>query len=273
MSTLLIDGREQGGVPAGDRGLAYGDGVFETLRLSAGRPRLLERHLQRLQQGCGRLGFEAPASSLLMADIEAVAAAAPPDGVVKLIVTRGDGGRGYRPPPAPRARRIVSAHPAPAYDPAWWTEGVSLRICATRLGRNPALAGIKHLNRLEQVLARREWDDPEVPEGLMLDDAGHLVCGTQSNLFVLRDGTLMTPALDACGVAGVMRGFVLSQAASLGLRVGVGAMKLEVLEEAQEIFLTNAVIGIWPVRATGVHAFAPGVVAARMQQCLARETA
>jgi len=271
MTPVLVDGQPAPCIPAGDRGLAYGDGVFETLRLVAGRPRMLDRHLQRLERGCRRLGFAAPASALLETEIAAIAAAAPPDGVIKLIVTRGDGGRGYRPPSAPQPRRILSAHPAPGHDPAWWRDGVALRICTTRLGCNPALAGIKHLNRLEQVLARQEWDDPGVPEGLMLDHDGNLVCGTQANVFVVRDGMLMTPALDACGVEGVMRGFVLTQAAKMGLRVTTGTLKLDLLAQAGELFVTNAVIGIWPVRTVGEQAFVPGPVAALMQQLLARE--
>jgi 4-amino-4-deoxychorismate lyase len=269
VSRCRVNGVVADSVPVADRGLQYGDGLFETLRLVSGRPRFLSRHLARLAAGCRQLGFAAPEQAAIEADIAAVAAETPPEGVVKLIVTRGAGGRGYRPGSAAAPTRVVLGYPPPGYDPSWWNEGIELRLCATRLGSNPRLAGIKHLNRLEQVLARAEWDDAAIPEGLMLDDRGRAVCGTQANLFVALGDRLVTPSLDRCGVAGVMRGFVLEHAAAAGIDAEVREVTVEELAMAREIFVTNAVIGIWPVSAFADRSYAPGRYARLFQRLLA----
>jgi 4-amino-4-deoxychorismate lyase len=269
VSRCRVNGRVADTVVALDRGLNYGDGLFETVRLVGGAPRFWPRHLARLTAGCERLGFACPAATLLEAEVQSVADVTPPDGIVKLVVTRGAGGRGYRPPATAEPTRIVTGHGAPAYDPAWTTGGIALRVCSTHLGRNPRLAGIKHLNRLEQVLARAEWTDDDVAEGLMLDASGLAICGTQSNLFLARDGVLATPRLDQCGVAGVMRGFVLECARSLGLGLEVRDVPLSEVEAAPELFVTNAVVGIWPVSAFAGHRLPVGPIAQRLQAALA----
>ncbi len=241
---VLVDGRPADSVPALDRGLQYGDGLFETLAIRSGVPRLLGHHLERLAEGCRRLGIPMPDPAVLRREIEAAAPAA--EAVVKVILTRGVAARGYRPPANPQSTRIVAGFtraPPGASD----ADGIHVRMCATRLGRNPALAGIKHLCRLEQVLARAEWVDEGVAEGLMQDDCGRLVCATQSNLFVLRRGRLVTPAVDECGVAGVMRRALIEWAGVRGLPVTVGRVMPEDLEEAEEVLLTNALTGARPV--------------------------
>lgn len=112
------------------------------------------------------------------------------------------------------------------------------------MGANPALAGLKTLNRLESVLARSEWNDERIWEGLMRNIDGDLICGTMSNLFVRRGSTLTTPALHGCGIAGVMRRWVLEQAAALRLRTREGRVTAQHLENATEVFMTNAVAGV-----------------------------
>ncbi len=189
-----------------DRGLQYGDGVFETALLIRGRIRFLEDHLLRLEAGCLRLGITCPERAALLKDL-GVLTAGRGEGVLKIIVTRGGGGRGYRPPDKPAPTRILALYPlvgATALPGA----GIAVRWCETRLGRNPGLAGIKHLNRLEQVLAQAEWRDPTIAEGLMLDTEGEVVAATSGNLFIVRDGMLSTPDLRYCGIRGVMRGRV-----------------------------------------------------------------
>lgn len=241
---VLVDGLPAESVPVLDRGLQYGDGLFETLAIRAGVPRLLGHHLERLAEGCRRLGIPTPDPAMLRREIETAAPAA--DAVVKIILTRGVAARGYRPPTNPQPTRIVAGFtqaPRRASD----ADGIHVRMCATRLGRNPALAGIKHLCRLEQVLARAEWTDEGVAEGLMQDDRGRLVCATQSNLFVLRKGQLATPAVDECGVAGVMRRALVEWAGARGLPVAVCPVMPEDLEEAEEVLLTNALTGARPV--------------------------
>jgi len=266
----LVDGRRAGTVPAADRGLHYGDGLFETVAVVSGRALVLDRHLARLEHGCGRLGIPFPGRETLTAEADALAAERA-RAVLKVIVTRGVGGRGYRPPEAPRSTRVLSLHPWPGDVDRRRDGGVAVRLCRTRLASNPALAGLKHLNRLEQVLARAEWSGTEPAEGLMLDGEGKLVEGISSNVFVVRAGRLLTPEVDRCGVAGVVRAIILERApAQLGLAVEVRPLPLEALGDAEEVFLTNSVIGLWPVRAVERRRYRIGAVARRLQAELAR---
>jgi 4-amino-4-deoxychorismate lyase len=244
---VLIDGHPGERLPVTDRGLSYGDGLFETLALADAGPCLWRLHLERLDAGCRRLGIAAPEPVLLRREA-ARAIAGHRDGVLKIILTRGSGGRGYRPDPAARPRRILLWFPGPEYPDSWTVEGVHVRFCATQLGRNPRLAGIKHLNRLEQVLARAEWANPAIAEGLMLDSEGLVIEGTMSNLFVERDGRLLTPRLDRTGVAGVVRALVLEQARAQGIVCEERDLEPQELLAADALFLTNSLIGIWPVR-------------------------
>jgi 4-amino-4-deoxychorismate lyase len=243
---VLIDGREQWTVHATDRGLHYGDGLFETMAVRAGAPRHWQRHLARLASGCQRLALPLIDPAILWQEATSLCAGVDA-AVLKLIYTRGIGGRGYRPEPAP-ASRLLMLYPAPSYPPSYWSAGVSVGVCRTAIGISPALAGLKHLNRLEQVLARAEWDDPEVPEGLMLDTRGRIIEGTQTNVFMVKAGRLLTPDLTESGVAGVARGLILEQAARLGLHAEVRPLTLEDAKSADELFLCNSLIGIWPVR-------------------------
>jgi 4-amino-4-deoxychorismate lyase len=224
-----------------DRGLQYGDGLFETMRVRHGRIRLLDYHLARLFDGCRRMSIEPPAAPALRREL-ARRARPRADAVLKLIVTRGPGARGYRPSGRERCTRILSLSALPRL--AGTESSQRVRICATPVGSNPALAGLKTLNRLESVLARSEWSDARIWEGLMRDIDGNLVCGTMSNLFVRHGSTLLTPPVDRCGIAGVMRRWVLEQAAELNLHPRQRRVKLEELDDAAEVFMTNAVAGV-----------------------------
>jgi 4-amino-4-deoxychorismate lyase len=163
---------------------------------------------------------------------------------LKLIVTRGSGPRGYRPTGRERCTRIVALHALTRAVLGGAAVPVRVRLCATPLGLNPRLAGLKTLNRLESVLARTEWSDVRIWEGLMQDMDGHIVCGTMSNLFLRRGSTLMTPMLDRCGVAGVMRRWILETAGGLRLRAIERRIRWSDLSEADEVFMSNAVIGV-----------------------------
>jgi len=234
-------------VSVADRGLHYGDGVFETLPMSVGVVLHWERHLERLRLGCARLGMACPKDTLLRADLDRLRAGVD-HGVLKLIVTRGVGGRGYRPPDPAKPTRIFARHPRRPYPPALYRSGIVVRVCATRLSRNPYLAGIKHLNRLEQVLARHEWADPEVHEGLMLDTGGRVIEGTMTNLFLACAGRLVTPDLSESGVLGIMRGLVIEAAARVGLETEIRAVDLAEMYTAEGAFVCNSLVGIWPIR-------------------------
>jgi 4-amino-4-deoxychorismate lyase len=245
---ILVDGKVDGALDATDRGLAYGDGVFRTLILEQGVPRAWTQHHEKLRRDCAALSIDCPSEAVLRDDLEQIARSTP-DCVVKIIVTRGATSRGYviaQPPPA--AVRIMLSSPVPAYPEEYSRFGVRARCCALRLAAQPALAGIKHLNRLENVLARMEWDDPGIAEGLMLDGAAYVIGGTMSNLFIVEDGTLVTPDLARCGVEGVTRGRVLEAAARRGIPWRVEPIDMTRLYAAQEVFLVNSLIGVWAVR-------------------------
>jgi 4-amino-4-deoxychorismate lyase len=255
----LIDGVPADRLPVADRGLHYGDGLFETIAIVDGRPCLWDRHLARLRAGCERLAIPPPAPKLLTDEARSLSHGHD-RAVLKVIVTRGEGGRGYRPPKPATPRRVLRITPWPNYPEGWRSQGVRVRYCRTRLGDQPLLAGLKHLNRLEQVLARAEWDDPDLAEGLMLDLDGRVVEGTQTNLFAVAGGRLLTPPLDRCGVAGVVRGLVIDLAAGLGLPVTEQPLEPARLERVDALFLTSALAPLWPVRELPGRSFDPARV-------------
>jgi 4-amino-4-deoxychorismate lyase len=243
-----INGRKGTRIDYRDRGLQYGDGVFETMRVSGGEVRLLRYHLERLYAGCHRLEIAVPAMRVIRGELNA-AARRRSEAVLKLIVTRGPGARGYRPSGMKRSTRILSLHDLPPAARERADVPVRLRLCATVLGQNPRLAGLKTLNRLESVLARAEWRDTRVWEGLMRDTDENIVCGTMSNLFLRKGSALLTPAIDRCGVAGVMRRWVLQAAPSLQLQPEERRIRWQDLIAAQEVFMSNAVVGLKSVAA------------------------
>ncbi len=248
---LWVNGRPQSVLHPLDRGLAYGDGLFETMRVIGGAIPLLDFHLQRLASGLERLDIHCDPVLVeheiaqLLATLEASEAQA--DWVLKLTVTSGVGGRGYLPALDMAPSRILALFPGTSFPAPQADSGVTVRLCRLRLSRQPVLAGIKHLNRLEQVLARSEWRDPQIAEGILRDEAGHLVDGVISNLFAVRNGVLETPDLSHCGVAGVMRRFVIERCIALSIPCRETSLSLDQVLSADEIFMTNSLFGIWPV--------------------------
>ena len=271
MTGTIINGRMTDCVASTDRGLLYGDGLFETIAVVEGEPGHWQQHLQRLQAGCARLGIEAVDELLLAEEYRQLVDEAG-RAVVKIIVTRGPGGRGYRVPARPAPTRILQLHDWPDLPPACARQGVAVRMCDMRLGHNPRLAGIKHLNRLEQVLARQEWGDTGIMEGLLLDSGNNLVEGTMSNLFLVRDGVLLTPDLQRCGVAGIMRSQLLALADQLSINSEVCQLGMADLQAAEEVFICNSLIGIWPVISIDDRKYTRGIITSRLQDLLASET-
>ncbi|WP_236235511.1 aminodeoxychorismate lyase [Pseudomonas faucium] len=258
-----IDGQPATALNLQNRGLAYGDGLFETIAVRNGRPSLLDGHMARLALGCQRLALAADLA-LLRDEVQRYASQLG-DGVAKLILTRGDSQRGYAPAVGVAPRRILQGSALPGYPVEHAELGVRLFPCQTRLAEQPLLAGLKHLNRLEQVLARAEWQDSEHAEGLMRDGQGRVIEGVYSNLFLVRDGKLLTADLSRCGVAGVMRGALLEQAQALSIPLQVRDLAFDELEQADEVFVCNSVYGVWPVRAIAALNWSPGPLTRKLQ--------
>lgn len=265
-TTWLVNGRDTHVDPS-DRGLAYGDGLFETMAVRNGHIRWLDRHLDRLERDCARLGFGCPERSLLESEILA-GCPQTERGVAKLIVTRGPGVRGYGPPLDPVPTRILSFSAWPPYPESHYTQGIDMQTLAIRLGENPALAGMKHLNRLEQVLAQAELRTTGANEGLLLSSGSSVVGGTMSNIFMVRRDQISTPKLDRCGVCGVMRDIVLEQLAEYQDNPIERPIRIEELRQADELFVTNAVFGIWPVRSLDGRWFEVGRTTQRIMESL-----
>jgi 4-amino-4-deoxychorismate lyase len=282
VARLLVDGEARDAVPADDRGLAYGDGVFRTVRVDAGRRWLWDDHLDVLARDAGRLGIPVDDALRAALDADARTLAGDDDGVLRLTLTRGSGPRGYRPPVPPTPRRLLAF--TPLAPPALDGRPLRARLCTTPLAVSPALAGVKHLGRLEQVLAAAEWDDPAVEEGLMGDGDGRLLCGTRSNLFLREGRRLLTPDLARGGVAGVVRTRLLDGRGPAVSDLADPAVEETVTRErlaaADEVFLTNAVFGVRPLAVledgdggTCARWSAPGPLAARLAAAFAAETA
>lgn len=268
---MLVNGAPGNTINAADRGLAYGDGVFRTIRLQAGRPVSWERQYAKLQHDCTALKITCPSAAVLSAELQQLGQAQA-DGVAKIIITRGVSARGYAPVVGADTSRILSVTPAPLYSPSYDREGVKVHVCQLRLGHQPLLAGIKHLNRLENVLATSEWQDPDMPEGLMSDLSGHVISGTRSNLFMLRGDILYTPDLSRCGVAGVQRERVMDWAKQQGVTCRVADLRMEELVQADDIFLVNSVFGLWPVRELAGYRRSQHTTAWKIQEWLSDES-
>lgn len=252
----LVDGDEKAQIAAEDRGLHYGDGLFETLLIRDAMPCLWERHLARLCDGADRIGLPLPAAALLRHEaMRAIAGLE--NGILKVILTRGVGGRGYRPLAMPQPCRILLSYGLATGDDPGTIQGVRVCYCITPVSLNPALAGIKHLNRLDSVLARREWDDPQIAEGLMCAEGGDPVCGTMSNLFVWDGVRLATPCVARHGIAGTVRAVALEEAARAGISCAVRPVTRQEIDAAVGLFLTNARIGVWTVLQLGDRLYDP----------------
>jgi len=251
MSIWISNGQIIDSIPVDDRSAQYGDGLFETVAIRGRKPRFWDDHMARLQMGCEKLGIEPPSVAAVRADADAAIhsmESAADFATLKIIVSAGSGPRGYGRRPGTRPTIRVGIFPGQPLPVSHYQEGVEVRICATRLAIQPQLAGIKSLNRLEQVLGRSEWDDETVFEGLMLDTDTRLICGTMSNVFITTQAVLITPAITRCGVSGIMRQQVIGWLEDAGIACDVRDFEIDELRMADEVFLSNSQFGILPVR-------------------------
>jgi 4-amino-4-deoxychorismate lyase len=260
-SRYFAGARRVEGLPDHDRGLAYGDGLFETMRAHGGEVPWWSRHWQRLARGGQALRLTLPEQDRVQAEAKELLDGG--DGVLKLIVTRGAGGRGYAPPVAAEPHWVLSLHPLPPRLPE---QGLTLRWCDTRLALQPALAGLKHCNRLEQVIARGEWVEPATHDGLLRSLEGDVVSATAANVFVLHADRWKTPLVDRCGIAGVCRSWAIEALDAEQVRLAVTDV-----EAADAVFLCNAVRGILPVAQLGARTWRPHPQVADLQRRLAAE--
>ncbi len=262
---ILVNGINQTHIEISDRGLQYGDGLFETLTVNNGKPVFLTQHLNRLINGCSRLQITAPDLDLLHVEIQQLCQNTK-QAVLKIIITRGSGGRGYRQPDTIQTTRILSLHPYPEYPDSYQKQGISARFCNTRLGLNPTLAGMKHLSRLEQVLARAEWTDNNIQEGIMLDINDKVIEGTMSNLFYSKNNQLYTADLTQSGVAGIIRSIIINHESVIEHQ-----FTQDELLDADELFVCNSVIGLWGIKQLAHRSFAVGSKTKHLQHWLTQQ--
>lgn len=266
---ILVNGARKQHIEISDRGFQYGDGLFETIEVRNGQPVFLDRHLRRLNAGCHRLRIPSPDPGLITAEAFELCKGSSL-AVLKLIVTRGSGGRGYRQPDLIQPTRVLSLHPYPDYPPAYREQGITARFCDTRLGLNPSLAGIKHMNRLEQILARAEWDDPAIQEGIMLDVNDHIIEGTMTNLFYVKNGSVYTAPLSQSGIAGIMRGIIIEILSNDKISIIERLFDKNEFLLADEIFVSNSIIGLWPINQIENKHFSVGPITRQIQSSLDR---
>lgn len=243
MLECLVNGEIGGYLPAKDRGLAYGDGLFETIQVHRGQPRWWQDHMDRMAAGCERLALPMPPQAVLLREVQ-TACAGQSRCIAKIILTRGPGVRGYAPAESPQVTRIVMAYPWPDGIEAAARQGVEARTCELRLGVQTRLGGMKHLNRLEQVLAAGETRQAGAQEGILLDAEDHVISALSANLFLVSGEQLLTPRLDRCGVRGVLRGRILK---AYKHRCELRRIAPDMLAEADEVFTCSTVRGIVPI--------------------------
>ena len=259
LTTVLVNGRSSDRLSVTDRGLAYGDGLFETISVVGGKPYLWQKHLNRLLLGCNYLGIVFKESLQLEEEVFSLSRQAKEQGVIKVIITRGSPASGYRIHSKLKTSRIVQLQKRRTFSSDLYKEGIAACFCKQRLAHSPELAKIKHLCRLEQVLARMEWQD-EYHEGIMFDYDNNAIEGTMSNLFIVKGAALKTPRLDNCGVQGVMREWILEQCDEHHIAVEETEIDRQLILEADGLFFCNALIRVWPVRSIEAHRYDIGIV-------------
>ena len=272
MADWITNGESVQHVSISDRGFQYGDGLFETIAIRKGEPRLWQYHVGRLTRGCEVLRIAMPKESELLDGITQAlehSDVLPAYSIVKIIVSSGSGLRGYGRGVAESPTVLFRAFPAAPPALESYRDGIDTMFCETRLASDSATAGLKTLNRLEQVLARSEFVGSNVFEGFTMDADNNIICGTMSNVFFVNDKTISTPPLDRCGVAGVMRRHVIETLREQGIDTTIRASKCMELEDADEVFLSNSQFGVMPVRSCGDLRWPVGKVTQQIMSSIA----
>lgn len=231
-------------VSASDRAFLYGDGIFTTMKVTKGCIELWPLHQQRLLDSANRLGFatlDLPYIQTLLQQ-----AITKQEQVLKLQVSRGEGGRGYSPAAVDGPRYYVSSAALPDYSN--WQGGIVTDIANLQLGRQPLLAGIKHCSRLETVLLKQEAEQRGFSELLVCDSAGFVVEGVAANLFFYQQGQWYTPSVTFAGVAGVMRQLLVDKLAAHQVQWTVAQ-----LAQVEAIALCSSLLGVIPIRQLGTR--------------------
>ena len=272
--SYLINGSFNQTISPLDRGFAYGDGVFRTIKMQGGLPQLWPQHYQKLVADCAAINIVCPSAELLMSDLSQLFLGDVENvdlmAVAKIIITRGEGTRGYTPPAITAPMRVVLKSAMPIYPETRFNDGVNLTVCGTRLAAQPKLAGVKSLNRLENVLARMEWNDQEVAEGIMLDMQDNVIECTSANIFARFNETLMTPSLQQCGIAGITRQRIIDLATTLKLKIAVETFNLEKLYVADEVIICSSLYGAWQVQKIDEKSITKHGLAANIRAVLAK---
>ena len=253
--TYLINGDFNQAISPLDRGFAYGDGVFRTMVIRSGLPVNWPLHYQKLVADCAAIGIVCPSAELLMSDFLQLFSIEDVDSekqeVAKIMITRGEGERGYKPPAVTTPTRVIIRSAMPQYVKESYTGGVQLHVCNTRLSSQVKLAGVKHLNRLENILARMEWRDEDIFDGVLLDQQGGVIECTMSNIFARFDKVLVTPDLSECGVAGITRQRICDVSSALNLTAEVAPLSLSRMLQADELIICNSLYGAFQVSKIG----------------------
>jgi len=247
---MLINGIQSQHIDAMDRGLAYGDGLFSTIKVQYGEMQLWDYHLQRLQLGASKLFFPEIDWQQLSDEVKTVAKTLldTKQSVLKVIITRGSGGRGYSTKGCESPLRIISTGTFPDFYEQWQKQGIDLVLCDSTLSSNSMLAGLKTLNRLEQVLIKKELESKGAVEGIVCDSNGFVIEACTANLFILLHGVWQTPNLEQSGVAGVQRRNIIERAKQANIEIKVTNIHIEQLLDAKAICLSNALMGIVPAK-------------------------
>jgi len=245
MNRIIVNGIEENNLSVRDRGFQYGDGLFETIAYKNNKLQFWDEHMQRLNSSCDRLSLKRVDESLWLNDIKKMHLVN--DSVIKLSLSRGNSERGYLYDEVSNVTRVTASFDFPSYSEEN-LKGINAIICKTPVSMNTALAGMKHLNRLDNVLARNEWGDSEISEGFMFDNQGHVIEGTMSNVFCVLGAELYSPLLEQSGIAGIMRQQVIDIAGELNIPVNIVDISKANFLQMDAIFVTNSLIGLWPVK-------------------------